>query len=110
MAKSRETPVKFEDALEQVESIIEQIESGQVGLEECIVQYEQGMKLLARCQSILSVAQKRIEELTADSQGKLRIRDEGSASAAGSQQDGDGDSSAIDAELASDDESSNRGQ
>ena len=115
MAKSRETPVKFEDALEQVETIIEQIESGQVGLEECIQQYEQGMKLLARCQSILSTAQKRIEELTADGHGRLKIRGEGSASAAGSQQsdedqDGDVKSSAFEAEIDSDDEASSRGQ
>lgn len=72
MAKARETTLKFEDALEQVESIIEQIESGQVGLEESIAQYEQGMKLLSRCQTILSSAQKRIAELTTDSQGRLR--------------------------------------
>jgi exodeoxyribonuclease VII small subunit len=76
MAKARETTLKFEDALEQVESIIEQIESGQVGLEESIAQYEQGMKLLSRCQTILSSAQKRIAELTTDSQGRLRASDE----------------------------------
>jgi exodeoxyribonuclease VII small subunit len=80
MAKSSEKLPKFEEAIDELETIIDQIESGQVGLEECITQYERGMKLVTRCQSILDKAQQRIAELTATAGGKLEIKDQGDAS------------------------------
>jgi exodeoxyribonuclease VII small subunit len=55
-----------------LETIIEKIESGQVGLEDSLVGYEKGMQLIQRCASILSTAEQRIEELTADAQGQLQ--------------------------------------
>lgn len=64
---------RFEDALAQLESIIEQIESGQVGLEESLLAYERGMKLVARCREILAATEHRIAQLTKDTQGKLQI-------------------------------------
>lgn len=86
MGKAR--TVKFEQAIEQLEQIIEGIESGDIGLEEGLAQYEKGMKLIRRCRAILTAAEKRIAELTADDQDGLRIgavaeeADEGDASAA----------------------------
>ena len=79
MSKSSEKPPKFEDAISQLETIIDQIESGQIGLEESITQYERGMKLVTRCQSILDDARRRIAELTAGPGGKLEIKDQGGA-------------------------------
>lgn len=79
MSKAR-TPKdepRFEEAVEQLEQIIEQIESGEVGLEESLLRYEQGMKLIARCQAILNKAQQRIAELTADPDGSLHVRESG---------------------------------
>ena len=54
----------FEDALAQVEEIIERIEAGEVGLEQAIAEYERGMKLVARCRGVLAQAEQRVEELT----------------------------------------------
>ncbi len=62
----------FEQAVAELEELIERIESGQVGLEECLTQYERGMKLIARCQSVLGAAQKRIAELNVNADGSLR--------------------------------------
>ena len=73
MAKGANKEPKFEEAIEQLEAIIDQIEAGQIGLEESITQYERGMKLVSRCQAILGKAQQRIAELTAES-GKLAIK------------------------------------
>ena len=73
MARSKDKPPSFEQAIEQLEAIIENIESGQVGLEQSIAQYEQGMKLIKRCRSILDTAEKRIADLDTDDQGGLRI-------------------------------------
>lgn len=62
----------FEQAVAELEELIERIESGQVGLEECLTQYERGMKLIARCKSVLGAAQKRIAELNINTDGSLR--------------------------------------
>lgn len=69
MAKAK--PLKFEEAIEQLEAIIEGIESGDVGLEQSLAEYEKGMKLIGQCRGILGRAEKRITELTKDGQGNL---------------------------------------
>lgn len=60
----------FEEALEQLEAIIERIESGEVGIEESIGQYEQGAKLIQHCRSILDRAEKKISELTVNEESE----------------------------------------
>jgi exodeoxyribonuclease VII small subunit len=54
----------FEEALAQVEQIIEQIESGEVGLEKSLADYERGIKLIALCRGRLEQAQLRVADLT----------------------------------------------
>lgn len=56
----------FEEALEQVERIIERIEGGQIGLEASIREYERGARLLKTCRGILDRAERRIEELNTE--------------------------------------------
>lgn len=64
----QETPEPtFEEALAEVEAIIERIETGQSGLERSIGEYEKGVRLLARCRGLLKDAEQRIEDVT----GKL---------------------------------------
>lgn len=58
-------PASFEDALADVESIIERIESGQVGLEQSLVEYERGVALINHCRGVLHKAQQRVDDLTA---------------------------------------------
>ena len=58
------TPPTFEEAVAQLEQIVAAIESGQIGLEESLAKYEQGMELVKRCRGILDKAEKRIEQLT----------------------------------------------
>ena len=53
----------FEEALKKLEALAERIERGEIGLEESIKQYEQGMKLVAHCRAILTRAEQRIEKL-----------------------------------------------
>lgn len=62
---------KFEESISELEAIIDQIESGEIGLEDSITQYEKGMKLIEKCQAILNRAQTRIAELTVDGKGQL---------------------------------------
>ena len=54
----------FERAVEQVEKIIEKIESGEIGLEASIAEYERGVALIRRCRQVLERAEQRVDELT----------------------------------------------
>lgn len=65
---SRSKP-SFDDGIEQLESILDEIESGEAPLEQCLKRYEQGVKLVKHCQSILDQAQRRIEELAPPHEG-----------------------------------------
>lgn len=61
----------FEEALKQLEAIAEQIERGEIGLEESIDKYEEGMSLLTQCREILSSAEQRIQQLQQRPDGTL---------------------------------------
>lgn len=74
--KSQNIPksTKFEDALSELEALIENLESGDQSLEESLVQFERGMKLTKFCQQSLTDAEKKIKILMADkgtADGKL---------------------------------------
>jgi exodeoxyribonuclease VII small subunit len=62
--KSAPAPQSFEESVAQLEQIVAAIESGQIGLEQSLAKYEQGMELVKRCRAILDQAEKRIEQLT----------------------------------------------
>lgn len=61
---AKEKPQTFEESMQQLEQIVAAIESGQIGLEESLAKYEQGMTLVKRCRDILDKAEKRIEVLS----------------------------------------------
>jgi exodeoxyribonuclease VII small subunit len=54
----------FEQALAEVESIIERIEAGEIGLEDALAQYERGVALVNHCRGKLDRAQQKVEDLT----------------------------------------------
>lgn len=60
--------LSFEDALTQLEGIIEKIERG-IGLEEAIGEYERGVTLIRRCKEILQKAEQRVDELSRQAAG-----------------------------------------
>jgi exodeoxyribonuclease VII small subunit len=62
----------FERAVERVEEIIEKIESGQIGLEQSIAEYERGVALIRRCRQALERAEQRVEELTAQMEAQAK--------------------------------------
>lgn len=55
--------LSFEDALTQLESVVESMESGQVPLAELLAKFEDGNKLLKVCEARLKDAELRIEQL-----------------------------------------------
>ncbi len=64
--------IKFEDALLRLERIVDQLEAGNLGLEESLKVFEEGVGLARRCAKYLDEAEKRIELLTRDESGLLK--------------------------------------
>ena len=60
---NREEPPAFEDALEELETIVERMEDGDPSLEESLKLFERGMDLTRRCQAALDNAEQRIRTL-----------------------------------------------
>jgi exodeoxyribonuclease VII small subunit len=61
----------FEQALEKLEEIVSAIESGQIGLEESIAKYAEGIELIKHCRGVLDAAEKKIQLLTSTQEGTL---------------------------------------
>jgi exodeoxyribonuclease VII small subunit len=62
----KEEETSLEEALDDLEQIVELLEEGKMSLEESLELYEKGMKLTGLCQSRLESAEKRIECLTGE--------------------------------------------
>ena len=60
----------FEAAMAELEKIVDQLEKGQVGLEESIKLYERGEELKKHCDALLKGAEARIEKITLGADGK----------------------------------------
>lgn len=58
------TELSFEEALAQLEAIVDKIEGGEVGLESALAEYERGVALLKRCREVLERAEQKVEELS----------------------------------------------
>lgn len=63
-AYSERTDLSFEDAMTELENIVEAMEGEELPLEELIARYETGSHLLKHCNAVLTNARKRIELIT----------------------------------------------
>ncbi len=64
----------FETAMDRLEAIVEQMESGKLPLEELIVRYEEGMNMVKVCQERLATAEQKIEIIARNSAGKPVVK------------------------------------
>jgi len=83
MAETTETdPVDFEQALKELEALVERMEQGDLTLEDSLKSFERGISLTRRCQQALQDAEQKVEILTARDGGKLTTEpfDAGNAS------------------------------
>jgi exodeoxyribonuclease VII small subunit len=74
-AKPAGTELNFETAMDRLEKIVEQMESGQLPLEDLIVQYEEGMNLVKVCQERLASAEQKIEIIARNNAGKPVVKE-----------------------------------
>ena len=70
MTNGQEQARSFEASLEALERIVQQLESGDLPLEKSLELFEQGVRLSRECQERLSQAERRIEVLLRDNQGR----------------------------------------
>lgn len=64
--------IKFEKALERLEKIVADLETGNISLDEALKKYEEGVELSRACQKKLVQAEKKIEILTKGLDGSLK--------------------------------------
>jgi exodeoxyribonuclease VII small subunit len=89
----------FEQAMKRLEEIVEQMESGDLPLEDLIVRYEEGMKLVKVCQERLASAEQRIEIITRDSAGKPVVQEFAPAASVAAQPEPKGEPKNVDVSL-----------
>ncbi len=66
---------KFEDTLNRLEKIVDDLESGELNLDDAIKKYEEGIKLSTLCGRKLNEVKKRIEVLVKEPSGKITEKD-----------------------------------
>lgn len=62
--------MSFEEAMAALESVVAQLETGDVPLEASIALYERGAALKAHCQAKLKAAEEKVEAITLDANGQ----------------------------------------
>ena len=68
-ADSKIDSLSFEEALGELEQIVQKLESGTVALEESIAMYERGAALKAHCENKLKSARLKVEKIILDADG-----------------------------------------
>jgi exodeoxyribonuclease VII small subunit len=63
--------LSFEDALKELEGIVQQLERGQVKLDEAIAIYERGVGLKRHCEKKLAEAKAKVEKITLSADGAV---------------------------------------
>ncbi len=71
--KNNEQSRTFEASLEALEQIVRELEQGDLPLERSLQLFEHGIRLSRECQERLSQAERRIEILLKDNQGRTIV-------------------------------------
>lgn len=62
--------MSFEDAMKELETVVGQLERGDVALDESIRLYERGAELKKRCEAKLKEAEEKVAAITLDGDGQ----------------------------------------
>ena len=63
--------IKFEKAIQRLEKIVEDLETGELDIDKSLEIFEEGIKMSRLCSKKLSEAESKIEKLTRDQKGEL---------------------------------------
>ncbi|RUR35516.1 exodeoxyribonuclease VII small subunit [Vreelandella populi] len=73
MSDTAPSPQDFAATVEQLESIVERLESGELSLEDALGAFEQGVRLTRDAQQRLDTAELKVRALSEDSEGRLNV-------------------------------------
>jgi exodeoxyribonuclease VII small subunit len=73
MAKKKEPT--FEELLEQTETAVEKLESGELSLQDSMEEYEKGVNNLKRCSELIEQAQEKVKQLINAKNGGVKLTD-----------------------------------
>ncbi len=76
---ARDEDLTFDQALAELEKLVEEMEQDQLPLELLVEHYENGSRLLTRCETILESARKRLETITLQDSGAADEPDDDTA-------------------------------
>ena len=65
--------IKFEEALSRLESIVAELEKGDLPLNDSLKIFEEGVKLSKTCLKMLDEAERKVEILVQEKDGKKRL-------------------------------------
>ncbi len=66
MARDAKVPDKYGDVVQRLEEVVKRLEGGELSLEDSLKDFEDGIRLVRRGESLLGEAERRIEQLLAD--------------------------------------------
>jgi len=66
--------MKFEEGLKRLEKIVEELEGGNLSLDESLEKYEEGIRLSKACAKRLEVARKKVEILLKSEDGSAELK------------------------------------
>ncbi len=72
---AEETKKTFEESLNELEKVAQNLEKGDLSLEQAIAEFEKGMKLSKECSEKLEEAEKRIHILVQADSGEIEEKD-----------------------------------
>jgi exodeoxyribonuclease VII small subunit len=72
--ESGKTVKRFDEGMAELEAIVARLESGDLALETALAEFEAGIVLVRLLNQNLSEAEARVEVLTRDAQGSLRLQ------------------------------------
>ena len=70
MAEKKEE-IKFEEAMKRLESIVDELEKGEMDIDKSLEAFEEGIKMSRLCSKKLNEAERKIEQLTKNEKGEL---------------------------------------
>ena len=71
MAEEQEST--FENNLAELEALVQRLEGGELSLEDALAAFERGVGLVRQLQTMLNQAEQRVEVLTREANGGLRL-------------------------------------
>ncbi len=75
MKKAKETSGTFERSMKRLEEIVENLESGNVSLDNAMELYEEGVKISKQCLEKLTQAELKLKRLSKDVKGNFELSD-----------------------------------